>query len=87
VEAFRIISSITEIVDVFFLATVCVLGIWLYYRARGTRRVVCPLSRKWATIRLDAARSVLGEDSVAQCSRWRTGQRCHQECVMDTEHH
>src|SRR4051794_2344877 len=67
-----------------------------WFRMRGTRVVVCPETRRPATVEVDtahAAVSAILERSdlrLKACSRWPERARCRQTCVQQlaiTPHH
>lgn len=56
-------------------------------RARGTRLVACPETKRPAAVELDAMRAAFGAEPgqlrLASCSRWPERKGCGQECLTE----
>lgn len=58
-----------------------------YFKFRGRRVITCPVTRRPAAVRVDAAHAALTAAFVrpvlrlADCSRWPEGRHCGQTCI------
>ncbi|HZT59988.1 MAG TPA: hypothetical protein VFA21_15365 [Pyrinomonadaceae bacterium] len=67
-------------------------GVRAYWRSRGTRVVVCPETRRYVAVELDAAHAAAtaGEEGgpelrLRACTRWPERRDCDQDCVHQIE--
>src|SRR5712692_3155662 len=75
-----------------FLLVRGAVGLYSYFRFRGTRLVTCPETKRAAAVEIDAANvgltSALGMAPrlrLEDCSRWEVRERCNEPCLRQLE--